>query len=104
MQIKIDEDLYMILMKKRRKSESVQDVIERLLLNKSSGDITHSKLYEVADVEKLLAVSRSTVFRLIKRYQESGGREGLGPVMRPSGVLRIPESTVSRYMQRHTGY
>ena len=55
--------------------------------------------YSPAEAAQLLSISLSTLWRLIERYRESGGKDGIGPVYKLGrNLVRIPESAVSRYL------
>jgi predicted transcriptional regulator len=58
----------------------------------------HYKKKEVAD---LLSCSQRTISRMIKKGVESNGQDGLAPVTRrETGIVLIPESTLSKYLER----
>ncbi len=59
------------------------------------------KHYDKKGVAELLSCSTRTINRMIKKGEESQGRDGLAPVTRrESGIVLIPESTVEKYLTR----
>lgn len=58
-------------------------------------------MFSTTQASKALACSTRTIYRMIKRGEQSSGREGLSPITkRESGVILIPESTISKYLDR----
>lgn len=56
--------------------------------------------YSFAEVADLLSVDRTTVHRLHKLYQESGGKEGMGPAYKIGRrVMRMPASAVNGFLK-----
>lgn len=60
--------------------------------------------YTIEEVAGMLEVSERTVNRRIELYRETQGREGLGPVIRDQKIVAVPESSLFKWMERHTGY
>jgi len=58
--------------------------------------------YSVESVAKMLEVSERTVWERIAQFERSGGKEGLGPIVKLSHkVVRIPASSVNRLLESH---
>lgn len=60
--------------------------------------------YSVQEVASRFGVHKTTIERRIRRYRDSRGREGIGPVFRDGKLVRIPESSIRAWMERNTGY
>lgn len=59
--------------------------------------------YTVETVAELLQVKRRTVWNYLLKYEQSAGREGLGPFIKLSHkVVRIPASAVQRLLKAKT--
>lgn len=57
------------------------------------------QFYSVDEVAGLLGVSRETVYRLLKRWKKTEGREGLGPVVRIGARTRLAAGVVNGYLK-----
>lgn len=55
-----------------------------------------------AGLAQRLSVSRATVWRLVKRYRATEGREGIGPVVMVGKSPRIAASVVNAFLARRT--
>lgn len=58
--------------------------------------------YGPQEVARRMDVSRSTVWRLVKRYQATQGREGLGPVTLVGKSPRLAATVVNKYLAGRT--
>ena len=67
--------------------ESVERIVEKPLL-------------AVTEAADLLGIGRTLAYELVRRYEASGGREGL-PVIRVGGCLRVPRWALMELV--HTG-
>jgi transposase len=66
-------------------------------------DRTVEKHYSADSLAELVEVSPRTVWTWIERYEASGGKEGLGPVVKLSHKnVRIPASAINRMLAAHT--
>lgn len=64
---------------------------------------TVEKHYSADSLAELVEVSPRTVWTWIERYESSGGKEGLGPVVKLSHKnVRIPASAINRMLTAHT--
>ena len=62
---------------------------------------TVEQFYKVAGAAELLAMSRRTVCRLVRLGEQTGGHDGIWPVLnRGKNTTRIPASSINRYIQR----
>lgn len=52
----------------------------------------------VADAARILRISRSGVYALVHRFEESGGADGLAVVHMAGGRLRVPTSVLVALM------
>lgn len=53
-------------------------------------------------VAERLALSRATVFRLLRQGRDTAGTAGIWPVYRPNRkTIRIPASAVHRFLERN---
>ena len=52
----------------------------------------------IASAAERLEVSRSTIERLVRRGKATNGREGIFPVVMIASDLRIPASSMQRYL------
>jgi hypothetical protein len=58
--------------------------------------------YSAAQLAERLGVSQRTIWHYVEAYETSGGREGLGPVVKLSHkVVRIPASAINRLLKSH---
>ncbi|GEM_PF-6138218 len=105
-EIFIEEQLLEELQKHQQQGEDINATLSRLLRERAAKGVnTKTKMYTINEAINLLGCSRSTIFRKIKTFQDTGGRQGLGPVCRTGQkTLFIPESTISHYLKVHTGY
>lgn len=56
--------------------------------------------YSAATLAERLEVTERTIWNYVEQYETSGGREGLGPVVKLSHkVVRIPASAVNRFLR-----
>lgn len=59
--------------------------------------------YSVEALAEILEVAPRSVANYIELYEISGGREGIGPVVKISHkVMRIPASAVNRFLRAKT--
>lgn len=58
------------------------------------------RYYTRATVAERLACSVQTVDAGIRAGTQTGGRDGLFPVVRIGGAVRIPESSVARWLEK----
>jgi transposase len=58
----------------------------------------------VEEVARNFGVHKTTIERRIRRYRETKGKEGLGPIFRDGKIVRVPESSITEWMARNTGY
>lgn len=59
--------------------------------------------YSAATVAERLDVTERTVWNYVELYETSGGKEGIGPVVKVSHkVVRIPASAVNRFLRGRT--
>lgn len=66
-------------------------------------DRSVEKHYSVESLAELLEVAERSVENYIEAYETSGGREGIGPVVKISHkVKRIPASAVNRFLRSKT--
>lgn len=66
-------------------------------------DRTVEKHYSADALAEMLEVAPRTVWSWIDAYETSGGKQGLGPVVKLSHkCVRIPASAVNRMLRAHT--
>ena len=59
--------------------------------------------YSAEKTAELLEVTVRTVWNYVELYETSGGRDGIGPVVKISHkVVRIPASALNRFLQART--
>lgn len=59
--------------------------------------------YSVEALAEILGVAARTVWNYVETYEQTAGREGIGPVVKISHkVVRIPASAVNRFLKAKT--
>jgi hypothetical protein len=67
------------------------------------GDRTVEQHYSAETLAALLEVSVRTIWNYIEAWETSGGKEGIGPVVKLSHkVVRIPASSANRLLRSRT--
>lgn len=63
--------------------------------------MTIQRLLTTRQASDALACSIRTIYRYIQRGEDTAGAEGLWPIIkRETGVILIPEATITNYIQR----
>lgn len=66
-------------------------------------DRTVEPHYSAERAAELLEVSQRTIWNYVYQYDTTGGREGLGPVVKLSHkAVRIPASALNRFLRSRT--
>ena len=58
------------------------------------------KHYSIKELGQLLSVSTKTIRRLLQQGTHSGGLQGISGYKKlESGIIRIPQSSIDRYLE-----
>jgi hypothetical protein len=85
--------------------EQIQRIVSRLGKEAEAWlrDRSVEKHYSAESLAELLEVTERTVWNWLDRYEETAGKDGIGPFVKISHkVVRIPASSVNRWLRAKT--
>jgi hypothetical protein len=82
MRIRLNEDIVNLLSEAAEPGESVQDTLSRLLSLRDRTAAYAGEMLTYADLAKRWRCSVGLVKVRVRQYRESGGRVGVGPVLK----------------------
>lgn len=66
-------------------------------------DRTLEPHYDASQIATALGITERTVWKYVELYASSGGKDGIGPVVKLSHkVVRVPASVINRFLKSRT--